>query len=311
MTQRSRFFDSSAGDRIYTSDAWAQVVTAINTDGVVSGSGAGAQMGVIQSTPAAMTVKVGLGQVLIQGYYLEVYSAAESLSITAANSSNPRIDRIVARRDLSGRTCLLAVLTGTPAATPAAPALTQNAAGIWEICLATVYVAAGATSIVTASITDTRAFAQGPDVVATLSPSGGHRHDGADSRTVRYTDLGNVPAEFAPTDHGHTSSGDGGTLAWSTITGKPSYYAPTDHGHTASGDGGTVAWSSVTGRPSTYAPSAHATTHETGGSDAFTAASIGGHNRQSAGGGSAGPNVWVGTSDPGGSASEGDIWIAG
>ena len=36
MAQRSRFFDSSGGDRIYTSDAWAQVVGAIIGDGVVA-----------------------------------------------------------------------------------------------------------------------------------------------------------------------------------------------------------------------------------------------------------------------------------
>jgi hypothetical protein len=31
----------------------------------------------------------------------------------------------------------------------------------------------------------------------------------------------------------------------------------------------------------------------------------------SAGGGSVGTKVWVGTTDPSGSASEGDIWVAG
>jgi len=354
MTQRSQFFDSSGGDRVYSSASWAQVVAAVNNDGVVFGSGGGTAMQVIQNTPAAMNVKVSLGQVIIQGYYLEVYSAMDTLTISAANPSNPRIDVVVARRDLTGRTCLLAVLTGTPAVSPSAPALTQNAAGVWEIALAQVAVAAGATSIVTVNITDVRTFAQGPDVAATLNTASGHRHTGADSRLVRYTDLASVPTQFAPTDHGHTASGDGGLIAYTSITGKPTAFAPADHTHLASGVGGVVSHQVLTGLTATDHHPAPAsgpdadisvdTAGAAGGAATFARASHGhklltyvsvppavgtgaagtsgaapargdhthsGYSPHTAGGGAAGTKIWEGTTDPGGSAAEGDIWIDG
>ena len=162
MAQRSRFFDSSGGDRVYTSDAWAQVVGAIIGDGVVA---SGNELAVAEASPPAMSVRVNTGKAFLQGYYFEVHTGQETLTIAVAHASLPRIDRVVVRRDLAGRTASLAVLTGTPAESPAAPALTQVAAGVWEIGLASVAVAPAAASIVDASITDER------------GPAGeGHRH---------------------------------------------------------------------------------------------------------------------------------------
>ncbi|MES2405559.1 MAG: hypothetical protein V4567_14660, partial [Pseudomonadota bacterium] len=48
---------------------------------------------------------------------------------------NPRIDRVVLRADFVNNNIVLDVLQGTPAVSPAAPALTQNTS-IWEISLA-------------------------------------------------------------------------------------------------------------------------------------------------------------------------------
>ena len=130
MAQRSRFFDSSGGDRIYTSDAWAQVVGAIIGDGVVA---TGNELAVAEASPPAMSVRVNTGKAFIGGYYFEVHTGQETLAIAAAHATLARIDRVVVRRDLAGRTAVLAVLTGTPAEPPTAPALTQVAAGVWEI----------------------------------------------------------------------------------------------------------------------------------------------------------------------------------
>ena len=141
MAQRSRFFDSSGGDRIYTSDAWAQVVGAIIGDGVVA---TGNELAVAEASPPAMSVRVNTGKAFIQGYYFEVHTGQETLAIGAAHATLARIDRVVVRRDLAGRTAILAVLSGTPAASPTAPALTQVAAGVWEIALAQVAVAPAA-----------------------------------------------------------------------------------------------------------------------------------------------------------------------
>lgn len=154
MSQRSRFFDSTAGDRVYTADAWAQVISAVAGDGVIYGDASALE--VAESSPADMSVDVDLGQALVQGRYFEVYSAAETISISAADPTNPRYDIVVVRLDPTARTVSLAVVEGTPGATPSEPSLTQTPGGTWELPLARVAVAAGATSIVDANLRDLR-----------------------------------------------------------------------------------------------------------------------------------------------------------
>src|SRR3954468_9576190 len=219
MAQRSRFFDSSGGDRIYTSDAWAQVLGAIIGDGVVA---SGNELAVAEASPPAMTVRVNTGKAFVEGYYFEVHTGQETLAIAAAHATLARIDRVVVRRDLAGRTAVLAVLAGTPAVTPTGPALTQVAAGVWEIALAQVAVAPAAASIVDANITDERGpRAKGTDIEdlagELLDPTAGHRHEGraGTGRKVRHADLASVGTD----DHhakSHIHSGDGsGSVAHS------------------------------------------------------------------------------------------------
>lgn len=343
MAQRARFFDSVGSDRVYTSAAWAEVITGLIGTGVVSGGGN--ELSVVEDSPAAMTADVDTGQIFLLGYYLEVYSAKETLTISAADGSNPRIDRVVARRDLSGRTALLAVLTGTPAASPTAPALTQAAAGIWEESLAQILVPAGSSSVVDANITDERTFATTSAVDLILKGASGHVHDGTDGEgaKVTYADLASIPTEFAPEDHLHAGvSGDGGVIPYANIGSKPSTFAPSDHGHTAGGDGGTiphsvlttvtadqhhsqshthdgvdssgqVTYASITSKPSTFAPDNHATDHSNGGSDAVDPQNIrAALVVQPDGTALAGPVIYVGTMIPSSpTPQEGDVWIDG
>ncbi len=212
MAQRTRFFDSSGGDRIYTSDAWAQVLGAIIGDGVVA---SGNELAVAEASPPAMSVRVNTGKAFIGGYYFEVHTGQETLAIAAAHATLPRIDRVVVRRDLAGRTAALAVLAGTPADTPTAPALTQVAAGVWEISLAQVAVAAAAASIVDANITDERGpRAKGTDIenLSDDAPRSatGHRHEGTagTGAKVRHADLGGLTTDNHHAKS-HTHSGDG------------------------------------------------------------------------------------------------------
>lgn len=156
MAQRSRFFDSISGDRIYTSADFAlHFARLLLRDGVVASLD-----GDLQATPTApesMGVKVASGSAWVQGYGFEVFSAAETLSLAASDPTNPRIDRVVVRLDRSSpvRSVALAVLTGTPAPSPAAPALTRDAT-TWELSLAAVTVPAGASTIVAGNIADER-----------------------------------------------------------------------------------------------------------------------------------------------------------
>lgn len=156
MAQRSYFFDSVAGDRIYTSADFARVFGALaGRDGVIYGYG-----DELKVTPGSgMAVKVGTGAAFVQGRMLEVYGQAETLPIATADATNPRIDRVVVRVDLSTaqRKAYLAVKTGTAAATPVAPLLQQDST-IWEMSLAQVRVPAGATGIVVEDIADEREY---------------------------------------------------------------------------------------------------------------------------------------------------------
>lgn len=93
---------------------------------------------------ADMTPAVAKGAVLSNGVMYAV--AAADVTITTADSTNPRIDLIVVNS--SGT---LAVRAGTAAASPKPPARSTN-----DVVIAAVYVPAGDTAIATSQITDLR-----------------------------------------------------------------------------------------------------------------------------------------------------------
>lgn len=129
--------------------------------------GAG-DLAVTQNGTPNMTVLVATGQVVIpgteatyQGAYLCENRGSMSVSLAAADATNPRFDLIVARvRDAaySGATNSFAIeaVTGTPAASPAEPATPANS---WV--LARVTVAALDTTITNADIVDRRTTGTG------------------------------------------------------------------------------------------------------------------------------------------------------
>ncbi len=129
------------------------------TTGIVtSGS-----MAVTANSPVGMSVLVASGWAAIvgttqanMGTYMAYNDATDTLTITTADPTNPRIDRVVVTVNdayYTGATnnVVLSVLAGTPAGSPTAPATPAN-----SISLATIAVAAGALSIGSGNITDTR-----------------------------------------------------------------------------------------------------------------------------------------------------------
>lgn len=102
-----------------------------------------------------MNVKVKSGQALVRGHYYDS-TGTETITIPAADATNPRIDRIVLRLDPLANSILLHRLAGTPAASPSAPALTQTDGAIYDLPIAQVYVAANATNIAPGDVTDER-----------------------------------------------------------------------------------------------------------------------------------------------------------
>jgi hypothetical protein len=125
-------------------------------------------MRVSQSDTPAMTVSVAAGHALIggtqtsnQGFYIAYNDAATTVAIATASPTLPRIDRIVVtvQDSFYGGTAnnqvIFQALTGTPNASPVAPATPAN-----SISLALIAVAANQTTVVNGNITDTRPTAQ-------------------------------------------------------------------------------------------------------------------------------------------------------
>lgn len=143
------------------------------TEGVISGfavteRGAGANM----------SVDVALGRAIIEitntnvahGKTYKVWfdsDATENISVTTADATNPRKDRLVLRVDVAtdpngnaSNIAIIELLAGTPAGSPSAPAEPSNA-----LTLAIVDVPAGDTAITTSQITDSRTYCKLADGV--------------------------------------------------------------------------------------------------------------------------------------------------
>ncbi len=125
-------------------------------------SGTGLQ--VTQRASPAMFVSIAAGTAYLQsqssvgGAYILHNDASVDVAISAAHATLARKDIVVARiydAEVSGalNQGTLEVVTGTPAGSPVAPATPAGA-----MLLATVQVAAAASSIVNANITDNRPF---------------------------------------------------------------------------------------------------------------------------------------------------------
>jgi hypothetical protein len=103
-----------------------------------------------------MNVKVAAGFAIVRGHIYQ-NTAQITLTITAA-ASQPRIDLVVLELDPTNNAILVKVVDGTPAATPAAPTLTQTNDAIYQLAIASVAVAANVTTISAANVTDSRPF---------------------------------------------------------------------------------------------------------------------------------------------------------
>jgi hypothetical protein len=171
MAEDSAFWDGTAvGDAAsttlwsspYSSAEFGEIYSKILGSHVAKGYVVptyGNDLKVSANNPVALNVLVATGALFVRGKFYENTSQITAV-ITAADITNPRIDRVVARISLSSsvQTIRTVVLAGTPAATPALPALTQNAT-TYEISLAYVWVAANATTISDVDVHDEREFA--------------------------------------------------------------------------------------------------------------------------------------------------------
>ena len=122
-----------------------------------------ASLAVTPNSPVGMSVRVASGWAAIvgttttnMGVYTIFNDATDTLTITTADPTNPRIDLVCATvRDAfysgANNDVIFQVIAGTPAGSPVAPSLPAN-----SVSLATVAVGAAVTQINAGNITDTR-----------------------------------------------------------------------------------------------------------------------------------------------------------
>lgn len=191
MTQDSRPWNGiSTGDAgPYTDQDWHQLYRYIiglggirNNVGVFLGSGTQPNDGlrVTAQNPVAAFIDVNPGAALVRGIAY-INTAIESFPVAVNASGNPRIDTIVVRADYALQTCRLAILTGTPAASPVSPTLTQTPNVLWEIPIADVAVANGFTVLAQSTITPRHEWVNAPPGVyldSVLNNSGVVLEDG-------------------------------------------------------------------------------------------------------------------------------------
>lgn len=149
MAISSGFFDSVNGDRTYDADQMSNYFDGLVSDGVYETIGDR----FLVTAGDGMRVKVGSGRAIIQSRWVK-NDAEVQLTLDPSNASLNRMDAIVLRLDKTARTISLVVKKGTAVdGVPSMPAITRNDT-VYELYLATVYVAAGAPRVGT--ITDLR-----------------------------------------------------------------------------------------------------------------------------------------------------------
>ncbi|WP_054948984.1 hypothetical protein [Numidum massiliense] len=172
MAEKSMFFNSVEGDRVYDAEEFASYFRRFMADGVYKD---GAELKVT-ANGQDMRVTVGTGSAVVDGYmYINTTSLA--LTIGAADASLDRIDRIVVRVDknVDKRYVRAFVKKGTAAANPKPPSLT-NTEQIKEIAIAQVTVKAGKSFIEQSQIKDERQpinFVVTPEMIGALRAKDG------------------------------------------------------------------------------------------------------------------------------------------
>lgn len=131
----------------------AQLWFATRTSGVYAGN----HLGVTANGTMAVTLGKGIAWLHYADFAGCVYgnTAGKALTVELADAQYKRIDRVCIRLEILNNKCYAYIKKGTAAASPAAPALQRDAAA-YEISVAQIAVAAGATAINAGDITDER-----------------------------------------------------------------------------------------------------------------------------------------------------------
>lgn len=138
-------------DRLYNDEDFCSYLNKVISNGIFPSPSTNFNV----STNNNMTVSVAPGDAWLEGHKV-TSDAIETLIFDAADPIFNRIDRVVLYTDSdTQRAAGLRILKGTAASNPVPPELTRTD-DIFELCLANVTIAKGATAITAADIFDTR-----------------------------------------------------------------------------------------------------------------------------------------------------------
>ncbi len=136
----------------------------------------------------SVAVSVASGKALVDG---SLYQSSAAVSIAIPTPvTDPRIDRVVVRKDWPSQTIRVARVAGTENVSPTAPALTQTDLSVWEIPLAQALITIGGVITVTDEREDARTrlalASAGISVIETFTATGSETE----------IDFQNIPSTF-------------------------------------------------------------------------------------------------------------------
>lgn len=157
MSYKSGFFNATESggvyDRVYDASDFAHYFSLFVGNGVFAKSSSNLQ---VLANGSGMTVSIQPGNGWINGYYLTLESGTtESLTIPTANATLNRIDSVIMGLDFTQRKISLYIRSGSVSAQPVAVSLQRNTEK-YELELAQITVAAGASVITQSVVKDTR-----------------------------------------------------------------------------------------------------------------------------------------------------------
>lgn len=224
-------------------DLRLQVASAMLTGASPSGTtGIAARPGVrygvgsplLVQASSGMNLTVNAGVAFVQGsasatagMYTCCLDTTGTITVATSDPTNPRIDNVIAQVTDNGdntSTSVVTLQTGTPAASPSAPALPANA-----LLLAQIAVGAGVGSITAANITDGRVYTSASGGIVPMAnttggitgPAGMYAHDLSSGRLRVSDGAGNARqpkvGAFAPVTKLVTSPVNAGPGATVTI----------------------------------------------------------------------------------------------
>lgn len=154
--ETSGFFNSElvngVEDRAYIPEQFSEYFANFVSNGYFANPTDALQ--VVNPTGLGMTLQIKAGTAFINGFWYK-NSTTLPKTLEAADGLLPRIDAIVVRKTVSTRETKVFIKKGTPASSPVAPTVTRDG-NVYELMLATVYIAPGTLNITNANITDTR-----------------------------------------------------------------------------------------------------------------------------------------------------------